>query len=89
VGITPTNLHENSSTKQGLISFIELTYTGPTKPFRIIFKDKPDGTVGIQYGDPEDFDNQNSHECTLILPTKVLCTNYWLNPAVENLVPKT
>ncbi|VAH03591.1 unnamed protein product [Triticum turgidum subsp. durum] len=46
------------------------SYQGPTKPFRIIFKDKPDGTVGMQYGDPEDFDNRNSHECTLILPTK-------------------
>ncbi|VAH15715.1 unnamed protein product [Triticum turgidum subsp. durum] len=46
------------------------SYQGPTKPFRIIFKDKPDGTVGMQYGDPEDFDNRNSHECTLILPSK-------------------
>ncbi|KAG8052455.1 hypothetical protein GUJ93_ZPchr0001g32872 [Zizania palustris] len=45
-------------------------YQGPTKPFRIIFKEKSDGTVWMQYGDPEDFDHQNSHECILILSTK-------------------
>ncbi|KAF0892782.1 hypothetical protein E2562_017745 [Oryza meyeriana var. granulata] len=46
------------------------TYQGPTKPFRIVLREKNDGTVAMQYGEPEDFDNQNSYECTLILPTK-------------------
>uniref|UniRef100_A0ACD5TJZ1 Uncharacterized protein n=1 Tax=Avena sativa TaxID=4498 RepID=A0ACD5TJZ1_AVESA len=61
-----------NSSKTRILNFViaNRAYQGPTKPFRVIFKDKPDGTVGVQYGDPEDFDNQNSHECTLILPTK-------------------
>jgi hypothetical protein len=83
--------YSHTSVKVRNLSLVSLnsTSTGHTKPFRIIFKDKPDGTVGMQYGDPEDFDNQNSHECTLILPTKVLCMNYRLNPVVENQVSKT
>ncbi|KAL5227800.1 hypothetical protein ABZP36_016065 [Zizania latifolia] len=58
--------------KTRILNFVvnNRTYQGPTKPFRIIFKEKSDGTVWMQYGDPEDFDNQNSHECILILSTK-------------------
>uniref|UniRef100_A0A0D9XJ96 Uncharacterized protein n=1 Tax=Leersia perrieri TaxID=77586 RepID=A0A0D9XJ96_9ORYZ len=44
------------------------TYQGPTRPFRIIFKERNEGRVAMMYGD-EEFDSQNPYLCVLNLPT--------------------
>jgi len=52
---------------------ISLIYivTGHPRPFQVVFKEMPDETVRMQYGDLEDFDGPNSYDCVFILPTKV------------------
>ncbi|KAL6883706.1 hypothetical protein ACP4OV_011120 [Aristida adscensionis] len=58
--------------KTRIINFVSTNrmYQGNARPFRVIFKEMPDETVRMQYGDLEDFDGPNSHDCVFILPTK-------------------
>jgi len=57
-------------------------YQGHPRPFQVVFKEMPDETVRMQYGDLEDFDGPNSYDCVFILPTK-----YCADLLAEQLIP--
>ncbi|XP_062201424.1 protein PHYTOCHROME-DEPENDENT LATE-FLOWERING-like isoform X2 [Phragmites australis] len=70
--------------KTRIINFVGTNrmYQGHARPFRVVFKEMSDETVRMQYGDLEDFDGPNSHDCVFILPMK-----YYADLLGEQLLP--
>ncbi|OEL29892.1 hypothetical protein BAE44_0009088 [Dichanthelium oligosanthes] len=70
--------------KTRVINFVSTNrmYQGHARPFQAVFKEMPDETVRMQYGDLEDFDGPNSYDCVFILPTK-----YYADLLAEQLIP--
>ncbi|WVZ58745.1 hypothetical protein U9M48_008985 [Paspalum notatum var. saurae] len=70
--------------KSRVINFVSTNriYQGHERPFQVVFKEMPDETVRMQYGDQEDFDGPNSYDCVFILPTK-----YYADLLAEQLIP--